>query len=79
MTALHRRIPRLGYALLLAWMLLFVVLVGHVWWDDPHRLQYVTADIWLDLLSIMIGVPLGVFLLWQLFKRFARLANSADP
>ena len=36
--------------LLFARILLFVVLVGHVGWDDPDRLQYVTADIWFDIL-----------------------------
>ena len=36
----------------------------------PERLLLITADIWFDILTIMIGVPLGVFLSWQLFKRF---------
>ena len=75
MVDLRRTISRIGYGLLLAWILLFVVLVGHVWWDDPHRLQYVTADIWLDIFTIMIGVPLAVFLSWQLFKRFVGRAE----
>jgi len=79
MVDLRRRIARLGYGLLFAWILLFVVLVGHVGWHDPHRLQYLTADIWFDILVVMIGVPLGCFLLWQLFKRFVGWPNSADP
>lgn len=75
----RRRISRIGYGLLLAWILLFAVLVGHVWWDDPERLRYITADIWFDILVIMIGVPLGVFLPWRLFKRFVGRPESADP
>jgi len=76
---LRRRISRIGYGLLLAWILLFAVLVGHVWWDDPERLRYITADIWFDILVIMIGIPLGVFLSWRLFKRFVGRPKSADP
>jgi len=53
------------------------VLVGHVWWDDPHQLRYLTADIWFDILTILIGVPLGVFLVWRLFKRFVSRQNSS--
>ena len=79
MADLRRGISRIGYGLLLAWILLFAVLVGHVWWDDPERLRYITADIWFDILITMIGVPLGVFLSWRLFKRFVGRPKSADP
>jgi hypothetical protein len=76
MIDLRRRISRIGYGLLLAWVALFIVLVGHVWWDDPHQLRYVTPDTWVDILSVMIGVPLGVFLFWRLLSRFVGPQNS---
>jgi hypothetical protein len=76
MIHLRRRISRIGYGLLLAWVALFIVLVGHVWWDDPHQLRYVMPDIWVDILSVMIGVPLGVFLFWRLLRRFVGPQNS---
>ncbi|MGA9603544.1 MAG: hypothetical protein WBQ82_05445 [Methyloceanibacter sp.] len=79
MIDLRQGISRLGYVLLILWGALFVVLVGHVWWDGPERLLYITADIWFDILTIMIGVPLGVFLSWRLFKRFVGRPKSADP
>jgi hypothetical protein len=76
MTELRRRISRIGYVLLIAWIVLFIVLIGHIWWDDPHQLRYVTLDIWVDILSLLIGVPLGVFLFWRLLRRFVRPQNS---
>jgi hypothetical protein len=41
MTDLRQRISRIGYVLLLAWIALFIVLVGHVWWDDPNQMRYI--------------------------------------
>ena len=79
MIDLRQGSSRLGYVLLILWVALFVVLVGHVWRDGPERLLYITADIWFDILTILIGVPLAVFLSWQLFKRFVGRPKSADP
>jgi hypothetical protein len=77
MTDLRQRISRIGYVLLLAWIALFIVLVGHVWWDDPNQMRYITSDIWFDILSVMIGVPLGVFIVWLLLKRLVRPQDSS--
>ncbi len=76
MIDLRQGISRLGYVLLILWVALFVVLVGHVWWDGPERLGYITRDIWVDIVTVLIGVPLGVFLVWRLFRRFLRPQNS---
>jgi Na+/phosphate symporter len=77
MTDLRQRISRIGYVLLLAWIALFIVLVGHVWWDDPNQMRYITSDIWFDILSVMIGVPLGGFIVWLLLKRLVRPQDSS--
>ncbi len=76
---LRRWIARIGYLLLLAWILLFVVLVGHVWWDDPDRLRYITRDIWVDIFTVMIGVPLAVFVVWRLVRQFVGPQHSGRP
>jgi hypothetical protein len=55
MIDLRQGISQVGYVLLTLWVALFVVLVGHVWWDDPERLSYITLDIWVDIFTVMLA------------------------
>jgi hypothetical protein len=56
-------IARVGYVFLFLWEGCWLLFVGWGWFSG---MSHWTQEAFLSLLVVLIGLPLGVFLLWRL-------------